>query len=137
MKPNIMLYDALMMRNEQIERCCTDEPRPVERPSALRRWSTKLTVAVPSSVRVFRRTVREPIEPRVPAGTLVRTTKGRNLGRVREVVVALPSGRASYAVHDAGAEDARVLLIPRDALHTAGGHAVVEERVLEDAARIA
>jgi sporulation protein YlmC with PRC-barrel domain len=73
----------------------------------------------------------------VPAGTLVRTTEGRSLGRVREVVVALPSGRASYAVHDAGTEDARVLLIPRDAVHTAGGHAVVEERALEDAARIA
>ena len=137
MKPNILLFDALMMRNEEIERCCTDMPPVVERPSALRRWSTKLTVAVPSSVRVFRRTVREPLEPRVPAGTLVRTTEGRILGRVREVVVALPSGRASYAVHDAGDEDARVLLIPRDAVRTARGHAVVEERALEDAARIA
>ena len=134
MKPNILLYDAFMMRNEEIERCCTDMPPVVERPSALRRWSTRLTVAVPSSVRVFRRTLREP---RVPAGTLVRTTEGRDLGRVREVVVALTSGRASYAVHDAGAEDARVLLIPRDAVHTAGDHAVVEERVLEDVARIA
>ena len=134
MKPNILLYDAFMMRNEEIERCCTDMPPVVERPSALRRWSTRLTVAVPSSVRVFRRTLRAP---RVPAGTLVRTTEGRDLGRVREVVVALTSGRASYAVHDAGAEDARVLLIPRDAVHTAGAHAVVEERVLEDVARIA
>jgi hypothetical protein len=137
MKPNILLFDALMMRNEEIERCCTDVPPVGERPSALRRWSSKLRVAVPSSVRVFRRTVREPLEPRVPAGTLVRTTEGRNLGRVREVVVALPSGRASYAVHDAGSHDARVLLIPRDALHTAGTHAVVEERELEDAVRIA
>lgn len=137
MKPNILLYDAFMMRNAEIERCCTDEPRAVPRPSALRRWSSKLRIAVPSSVRVFRRTVREPLEPRVPAGTLVRTEEGRALGRVREVVVALPSGRASYAVHDAGAEDARVLLIPRDAVHRAGGHAVVEERALEDAARIA
>ena len=137
MKPNILLFDALMLRNREIGRCCTDAPHVIERPSALRRWSSKLKVAVPSSVRVFRRTVREPLEPRVPAGTLVRTTEGRSLGRVREVVVALPSGRASYAVHDAGAEDARVLLIPRDAVRTAGGHAVVEERALEDAARIA
>ena len=137
MKPNILLYDALMMRNEEIERCCTDVPRPVERPSALRRWSSKLSIAVPSSVRVFRRVVREPIAPRLPAGTLVRTTAGRDVGRVREVVVALPSGRASVAVDEAHTGDARVLLIPRAAVRTAGGHAVVEERVLEDAARIA
>ena len=74
MKPNILLFDALMLRNQEIGRCCTDAPRVAERPSALRRWSSKLRVAVPSSVRVFRRTVREPLEPRVPAGTLVRTT---------------------------------------------------------------
>jgi hypothetical protein len=137
MKPNILLFDALIQRNREIERCCTDVPPVVERPSALGRWSSKLKLAVPSSVRVFRRTVREPLEPRVPAGTLVRTTEGRDLGRVREVVVALPSGRASYAVHDAAAHDARVLLIPRDAVRTAGGHAVVEERVVEGLARIA
>jgi sporulation protein YlmC with PRC-barrel domain len=137
MKPNILLYDALMMRNEELDRCFTDVPRAVERPSALRRWSSKLKVAVPSSVRFFRRTVREPLEPRMPPGTLVRTSEGRNLGRVREVVVALPSGRASYAVHDARTEDARVLLIPRDAVHAAGAHAVVEDRVLEGAARSA
>jgi hypothetical protein len=136
MKPNILLFDALMMRNEEIERCCTDVPRPVERPSALRRWSSRLSIAVPS-VRVFRRAVREPIAPRLPAGTLVRTTAGRDVGRVREVVVALPSGRASVAVDDALSADAPLLLIPRDAVRTAGGHAVVEERVLEDAARIA
>jgi hypothetical protein len=122
MKPNILLYDALMMRNEEIERCCTDVPRPVGRPSAFR---------------VFRRAVREPIASRLPAGTLVRTTAGRDVGRVREVVVALPSGRASYAVDDAHTGDARVLLIPREAVRTAGPHAVVEERVLEEAARIA
>ena len=130
MKQNIMLYDALMMRNEEIARCCTDRPRAIRRASALRRWSWKLKVAVPSSVRVFRRTVREPLEPRLGPGTLVRTTQGRDVGRVREVLVALPSGRASYAVHDVRSDDARVLLIPRDALRTSGAHAVVEERVL-------
>ena len=58
MKPNILLFDELMMRNREIARCCTDAPPVVERPSVLRRWSSKLRVAVPSSVRVFRRTVR-------------------------------------------------------------------------------
>jgi 3-deoxy-D-manno-octulosonic-acid transferase len=40
-------------------------------------------------------------------------------------------------VHDERDADARVLLIPRHALRTAGAHAVVEERVLEDVARSA
>jgi sporulation protein YlmC with PRC-barrel domain len=136
-KPNILLYAALAIPRNEDTRCCTDEPRIDERPSALRRWSSKLSVAVPSSVRVFRRTVREPLEPRVPAGTLVQTTAGRHVGHVREVVVALPSGLASYAVGDARTGDARVLLIPSDAVRTAGAHAVVEERVLEGAARSA
>jgi sporulation protein YlmC with PRC-barrel domain len=136
-KPNILLYAALAIpTREDTRRCCTDEPPVVERPAALRRWSSKLRVAVPSSLRVFRRTVREPLE-RVPAGTPVRTTAGRDVGRVRDVVVALPSGRASYTVHDERDADARVLLIPRHALRTAGAHAVVEERVLEDVARSA
>jgi sporulation protein YlmC with PRC-barrel domain len=136
-KPNILLYAALAIpTREDTRRCCTDEPPVVERPAALRRWSSKLRVAVPSSLCVFRRTVREPLE-RVPAGTPVRTTAGRDVGRVRDVVVALPSGRASYTVHDERDADARVLLIPRHALRTAGAHAVVEERVLEDVARSA
>jgi hypothetical protein len=136
-KPNILLYAALTIPTNGDTRCCTDEPPVVERPAAFRRWTSKLRVAVPSSVRVFRRAVREPLEPRVATGTLVRTTGGRDVGRVREVVVALPSGRASYAVDDVGADDARVLLIPRDALRTSGAHAVVEERVLEGLARSA
>jgi hypothetical protein len=136
-KPNILLYAALAIpTREDTRRCCTDEPPVVQRPAAFRRWSSKLRVAVPSSLRVFRRTVREPLE-RVPAGTPVRTTAGRDVGRVRDVVVALPSGRASYTVHDERDADARVLLIPRYALRTAGAHAVVEERVLEDVARSA
>ena len=137
MKPNFLLYAALSTRSEEIARCCSDEPRSAERPSALRRWSSKLRVAVPSSIRVFGGSVRQPVQERVPAGTLVRTPAGRDVGRVREVVVALPSGRASYAVDDLGTQDARVHLIPHEHLRTAGAHAVVEERVLEGVARSA
>jgi hypothetical protein len=135
-KPNILLYAAVAIPTYEDTRCCTDEPPIVQRPAALRRWSSKIRVAVPSSQRVFRRTVREPLE-HVPAGTRVRTTAGRDVGRVRGIVVALPSGRASYTVHDDRDADARVLLIPRHALRTAGAHAVVEEQVLEDLARSA
>ena len=135
MKPNILLYQALIVRSEEIARCCSDEPRAVERPATLRRWTSKLRVAVPSSLRVFGGSVRQPVQQRVPAGTLVRTPAGRDVGRVREVVVALPSGRASYAVDDLHTEDARVHLIPHEHLRATGTHAVVEERVLEGAAR--
>jgi hypothetical protein len=135
-KPNILLYAALAIPRYEDTRCCTDEPPVLEQPGALRRWSSKLRFAVPSSLRVFRRTVHEPLE-RVPPGTRVRTNAGRDVGRVRDVVVALPSGRASYTVHDERDADARVLLIPRHALRSAGVHAVVEERVLENVARSA
>ena len=140
MKPNLLLMAALANANTSNEdaRCCTDEPRVVprlHRQPALRRWSSKLRVAVPSSIRVFGGAVRQPVPTRVPAGTPVRTPSGRHVGRVREVVVALPSGRASVAVD--GSEDARVLLIPHEALRSEGSHAVVDERVLEDLARTA
>jgi hypothetical protein len=136
-KPNILLYAALMIPRDQDARCCTDEPQLEARPAALRRWSSKLRVAVPSSLRVFGGAVRQPVRQGVPAGTPVRTPAGRTVGWVREVVVALPSGRASYAVDDAEPGDARVLLIPREDLRTAGSHAVVEEHVLEGLARSA
>ena len=137
MKPNILLYAALTIPRNEDTRCCTDEPPVAVRPAAFRRWTSKLRVAVPSSLRVFGGTVRQPLATQVPTGTLVRTPTGRDVGRVREVVVALPSGRASYAVDDVHTDDARVLLIPRDAVRTAGAHAVVEERALEGAARSA
>ena len=130
MKPNILLFAHLALPRHEDTRCCTDEPRRVARPTVLRHWSSKLRVAVPTSVRVFGGSVRQPLQTRVAAGTLVRTPDGRDVGRVREVVVALPSGRASYAVDDAHTDDARVLLIPREDLRSAGVHAVVEERVL-------
>jgi hypothetical protein len=140
-KPNILLYAALMTPRDLDVRCCTDEPRfearPQARPAALRRWSSKLRVAVPTSFRVFGGAVRQPIHHQVPAGTQVRTPAGRTVGRVREVVVALPSGRASYAVDRAEPGDARVLLIPREDLRTSGSHAVVDERVLAGLARTA
>lgn len=134
MKPNVLLFAHPTLPKRHEARCCTDEPNPVERPSALRRWSSKLRIAVPVSARVFGGAVRQPVQARVPAGTPVRTSAGRHVGRVREVVVAVPSGRASYAVDDGETADARVLLIPQTALRTAGAHAVVEERVLEGAA---
>ena len=137
MKPNILLFAHLALPTHVDTRCCTDEPRPAARPTVLRRWSTKLRVAVPTSVRVFGGSVRQPVRTQVPAGTLVRTSAGRDVGRVREVVVALPSGRASYAVDDPHSDDARVLLIPREDLRSAGVHAVVEERVLAGLARTA
>jgi hypothetical protein len=138
MKPNVLLFLRPALPTVPQTRCCTDEPRPISRPTTLRRWSSKLRIAVPASVRVFGGAVREPVQTRVPAGTPVRTPAGRHVGRVREVVVAVPSGRTSYAVDDAQTEDARavdarVLLIPQAALRTAGAHAVVEERVLEGA----
>jgi len=137
MKPNILLFAHLALPTHEETRCCTDAPRLAERPPALRRWSSKLRVAVPSSIRVFGGSVRQPVQERVPAGTLVRTPTGRDVGRVREVVVALSSGRASYAVDDLRAPDARVHLIPHEQLRTAGAHAVVEERVLEGVGRSA
>jgi hypothetical protein len=136
-KPNILLYAALTTPGNEDARCCTDEPQLEARPAALRRWSSKLRVAVPSSLRVFGGAVRQPVRSQLPAGTPVRTPGGRRVGRVREVVVALPSGRTSYAVEHADAGDARVLLIPREDLRADGAHAVVEEHVLEGLARSA
>jgi hypothetical protein len=69
-----------------------------------------------------------------PPGTPVRTSAGRHVGRDREVVVAVASCRASYAVDDGETADTRVLPIPQTALRTAGAHALVDERVLEGAA---
>jgi len=139
MRPNPLLFTHAFRRYEEETRCCSDEPRVAERPAAFRRWSTKLRVALPSAIAVFRRTVREPAPTAVPAGTPVRTSAGREVGHVREVVVALPSGRASYAVDRAGESDARVLLIPRQALRQEphAPHAVVDERVLAGLARSA
>jgi hypothetical protein len=140
MRPNPLLFSLAFRRYEEETRCCTDEPRVTARSAALPRWSRKLRVALPSAFAVFRRTVREPARTDVPAGTPVRTRSGREVGRVREVMVALPSGRTSYAVDRVdGSDDARVLLIPRQALqHDPDAlHAVVDERVLAGLARIA
>ena len=137
MRPSPLLFSHAFRRSEEEMRCCTDEPRVAERQAALPRWSRKLRVALRSAIAVFRRTVREPARTEVPAGTPVRTRSGREVGRVREVVVALPSGRTSYAVDRS--DDARVLLIPRQALQhePEAAHAVVDERVLVGLARSA
>ena len=137
MRPNPLLFSHAFRRPEEDARCCTDEPRVADRPAAFARWSGKLRVALPSAIAVFRRTVREPARTQVPAGTPVRTRSGREVGRVREVVVALPSGRTSYAVDRT--DDTRVLLIPRQALQHEpdDAHAVVDERVLVGLARSA
>jgi hypothetical protein len=140
MRPNPLLFSHAFPRYQEVTRCCTDEPRFSERPATLSRWSTKLRVALPSAIAVFRRTVREPARTEVPAGTTVRTPSGREVGRVREVVVTLPGGRTSYAVdRGSGSGDARVLLIPRQALQHEpdASHAVVDERVLAGLARSA
>ena len=47
---------------------------------------------------MFRRAVSTPVDPSVVVGTRVVTTRGRELGHVREVLVALPAGRTTYAV---------------------------------------
>ena len=118
------------------QRCCSDEPighLATTGPSAPRRWSRKLRVAVPSSFAVFRRTVAEPLEPRVAVGTKVITSKGRELGEVREVLVNLPTGRTSYAVQRGDRTVSEpVLLVPREVVRRAGDPdvAIVDHRAV-------
>lgn len=100
MRPTLSL---LMWNTEPVQerRCCSDEPvgrLAASRPATARRWSRKLRVAVPSSIAVFRRSVSTPVDPSVVVGTRVVTTRGRELGHVREVLVALPAGRTTYAI---------------------------------------
>ena len=100
MRPTLSL---LMWNTEPVQerRCCSDEPvgrLAASRPATARRWSRKLRVAVPSSFAVFRRAVSTPVDPSVAVGTRVVTTRGRELGHVREVLVALPAGRTTYAI---------------------------------------
>jgi hypothetical protein len=135
MRPSVSLFmfDPHPARER---RCCSDEPvgrNALDRPAAPRRWSRKLRIAVPSSLAVFRRTVATPVDPAVAVGTRVVTTRGRELGHVREVLVALPGGRTSYAIQqDDHPVVAPVLLVPRDAFRSTrdGGAAVVDERAV-------
>ncbi len=115
-------------------RCCSDEPqlrRPDPRPSTLSRWTRKFRVALASSFAVTRRTVTSPIDPEVEVGTRVVTNHGREVGRVRGVLVDLPSGSTSYAVQRDGTDaTAPVILLPRSAVGPAidPDVAIVDER---------
>jgi sporulation protein YlmC with PRC-barrel domain len=116
-----------------VTRCCDDvPPRGASTSSSDAvpgRWVHKLAVAVPASLRVFRRELRQPAVPAVASGTPVVTPSGRKIGTVHDVVVEVRSGRTSYAVltdepHD---EPGRVLLLPREALRTRRNVAVVDD----------
>ena len=135
MRPTLSL---LMWNTEPVQerRCCSDEPvgrLAASRPATARRWSRKLRVAVPSSFAVFRRAVSTPVDPSVVVGTRVVTTRGRELGHVREVLVALPAGRTTYAIQQGDQPVAApVLLVPREAFRPARDDdvAVVDERAV-------
>jgi sporulation protein YlmC with PRC-barrel domain len=115
-------------------RCCDDRPPVIartHRPATPVRWARKLSVALPAAVAVFRRQVARPIDEPIGVGTTVISTTGRELGTVRDVVVELGSGRASYAVSpEESVGLGRVLLLPRDVVHDRDDVAVVEEHVL-------
>ena len=130
------LMPTLIPNPVQERRCCSDEPAGrsvVTRPSASRRWTRKLRVAVPPSFALFRRTVAEPFEPRVGVGTRVITSRGRELGHVREVLVRVPTGRTAYAIQhgDPGVAEP-VLLVPREVVRPVGDPAVaiVDDRAV-------
>ena len=124
-----------------VTRCCDDVPARGTSRSSSRlsrgRWAHKLAVAVPASLRVFRRQLRQPAVPAVASGTPVVTPSGRRIGTVHDVVVELRSGRTSYAVLTDGPHDdpGRVLLLPRDALRTARSVAVVHDRLVRPGER--
>ena len=114
-------------------RCCDDLPLVIDRPRTTSwpvRWTRKLRVAVPTAFRVFRRQLARPVERPIEVGTPVVSSTGRSVGTVREVVVELGSGRASYAVGEESVGRARVILLPRDVVRADEDVAIVEERVL-------
>ena len=127
---------TLLMSNQRPYeewRCCSDDPLPrprADRSGTTRRWSQKLRVAVPSAFAVFRRTVASPVEPRVMVGTRVVTTRGRDIGRVQNVLVELPHGSTPYAIKRDDDSPAPVLLLPREAIRPAPDPdvAMVDER---------
>jgi hypothetical protein len=127
-----LLYDALRQPTEPPRRCCTDIPAnllPIGRPSALRRWSTRLPLAF--------RALRLPVgRARPEPGTRVVTTTGRHLGHLERLVIALDSGEPSAVVtDDLGERAGRVLLLPAAALRpgTAPTALVVDDRMVADA----
>jgi hypothetical protein len=132
MKPVITLQMSDPRPYEE-RRCCSDDPLPrprADRTGTTRRWSQKLRVAVPSAFAVFRRTVASPVEPRVAVGTRVVTNRGRDIGRVQNVLVELPHGSTTYAIKPDDDPSAPVLLLPREAIRPGAGPnvAMVDER---------
>jgi hypothetical protein len=129
------IYALLAVRRGVEERrCCDDRPPPQatdDRSAWPVRWTRKLRIALPASLRVFRRQIAQPSTPLVAAGTPVISSTGRPVGTVRDVVVELGSGRAAYAVSSGEREQGRVLLLPRETLNARRDRAVIEERVLK------
>jgi hypothetical protein len=137
-----LIYALAVPPRPVVTRCCDDVPpgvarRGESRPTAPARWVRKLAVAIPASMRVFRRQLRQPATPAVASGTPVVTVSGRKVGTVRDVVVELRSGRTSYAVATGEAYDepGRVLLLPRETLRDRTSVAVVDDRDLRLAER--
>jgi sporulation protein YlmC with PRC-barrel domain len=136
-----LIYTLAMPPRPVATRCCDDVPprgmSPASRPAWPARWAHRLAVAVPASIRVLRRQLRQPATPAVASGTPVVTVSGRKVGTVRDVVVELRSGRTSYAVATEEPRDApgRVLLVPRDAVRNRTSVAVVDDRIVRLAER--
>jgi len=139
-----LIYAMTVPPRPAATRCCDDVPPRGMSAAPARswpaRWTRKLSIAVPASVRVFRRQLRQPVTPVVASGTPVVTMSGRRIGTVRDVVVELRSGRTSYAVatEEPNVERGRVLLLPSEALRTRTSVAVVDDRLVQlDERRIA
>ena len=98
-------------------------------PARQLRWPRKLATALPASVRVFRKQMAAPLAS-IDAGTRVVSSQGRSLGVVRSVVVEMDSGFSAYAVSP-DAHDARVILLPRQAVQEGDDVAVVDERLIQ------
>lgn len=93
------------------------------------RWPRKLATALPTGVRVFRKQMSTPLGS-IDPGTPVVSSRGRSLGVVRSMVVEVDSGFAAYAVSP-DAQDARVILLPRQAVRETNEGAVVDERLAQ------
>ena len=133
-KPPLQFLLAARIPSWQDEPCCDDRPvamMKARRPAWPRRWARKVRIAVPTAFAVFRRQLAQPAVEPATEGTPVMSSSGRSLGEVRSVVVELRSGRSSYAVSQNDSDgDARVLLLPRDAVAHRNDVVVIEEHVL-------
>jgi hypothetical protein len=138
-------------REPEVRRCCSDEPVVTRdrRTAAPVRWTRKLRLAIP----LFRSAVRLPSAHHVPPGTRVVTSRGRQLGVVRDVLIGA-RGSATYSVRRVDPDDAqapapevaadafteeREFLIPLDAVRALRRPdlAIVDERALTGLRRTA